>query len=418
MNIFLCLLLSLCLAFSLQAQTRQELEAERIKINNQIQASSKKLSTIEKTKKESHAQLRSLKENLKKKEESAVLLQKNLKGLDAKIQTQKEILAALEEDLSKQKIAYKKNIALIYKYKRTLPQPINLFLPQYWEDIYRIQGYLTKLENLRRTQLSIILQTQESINQRKLALEAHKSNEDLSLQKTIKEKESFANKASAQDQLVKKLSSEEQQIRKEIDRAQKSKNQLNNKIESVIRDEIAQAKNNARNYETAVGNTPTTNKNTANTATANTRVMLTPQEESKLTKGILANKGKLHTPAWGKVINEYGKKQHPDLPLVIIENNGVDIQTAANASVFAIYEGIVVNTFTIPGIGNAIMLKHGEFYSIYAGINNSKVSSGQKVNTKQVIANVAKDNASSNYVLHFEIWKNKQKENPRHWIKL
>ena len=399
------------------AQSRAELEAQRIKLNNEIQASSKKLSNIEKSKKESKAELNSLKQTIKAKEQSAANLQKNLQGLEARIKAQEEILKSLEIDLQQYKTAYQKTLVLIYKYKRTLPQSVQLFLPKYWEDIYRIQGYLRTLESLRKEQLAFILQTQESINLRKRELEQAKMEEDASLQKTIQEKESIANRAQAQDQLMKKLSSQELELKKQIDKAQKSKNQLNNKIESVIKNEIAQAKNNARNYETAVNNTPSAST-ASNTNIAPQRVILSPQEEQKLTKAILSNKGKLHTPVWGKVINEYGKRQHPDLPLVTLENNGVDIQTATNASVFAIYEGIIVNIFTIPGIGNAIMIKHGDFYSIYAGLSNIKVINGQKVNTKQTIAQVAKDNATNNYILHFEFWRNKQKENPRHWVKL
>ena len=119
----------------------------------------------------------------------------------------------------------------------------------------------------------------------------------------------------------------------------------------------------------------------------------------------------------GRIVGHYGRQAHPVFEQVITENNGVDIKTTANASVKAVHAGEVVSVFTIPGYNKAVMLKHGDYYTTYSNLGQVSVKRGQKVQGKQKLGVVSKDAKTGNYILHFELWKGKNKENPSHWLR-
>src|SRR5690606_18500375 len=118
----------------------------------------------------------------------------------------------------------------------------------------------------------------------------------------------------------------------------------------------------------------------------------------------------------GVIVGKFGKQQHPIFDQVFTHNNGIDIRCSANASVKAIHAGTVVSVFSIPGSGNAVMLKHGNYYTTYSNLGSVVVKRGEEVNSGAKIGTVAKDSNSGSYLLHFELWNGKTKENPEHWL--
>lgn len=392
------------------AQDRTKLEAERKKVNNQLQETSKKLTTVQKSKQKTAAELKNLQQKVKVREQSAAAIAQTVEGINQTILEKDNVAKALAADVDSIQQAYALTATLLYRYQRTMPQTLSVFSPDYWDEYWRAQQYLLFLENLRRQQLQLIVETQASLQARLVLLKSSKSEKNQILQKELSEKAVLSQKANQQNQAIAQLSKQEKQLRAQLAQAQRNKNQLNSKIESVIRGEIASAKTQSRQYSPTTPANPTTNAKTSSapmTAAA-----------AQVHKNFAAAKGKLSPPVRGTVVSDYGRRPHPDLPLVIVENNGIDIKTAANASVSAIYEGTVVSIFAIPSMGNAVMVKHGDFFTTYSGLTNIKVRNGERVSTNQSIGSVSKDPATGTYLLHFEVWRNKQKENPRAWVKI
>ncbi len=120
--------------------------------------------------------------------------------------------------------------------------------------------------------------------------------------------------------------------------------------------------------------------------------------------------------AEGAITESFGKHQHPDLPAVEINNNGINIATNKGANVRAVFNGSVVAVASIGGMeGKVIIVKHGEYLSVYSNIEESYVRPGDKVKTKQSIGKVlTDDNAGTE--LHLEIWKGQAMLNPESWI--
>ena len=94
---------------------------------------------------------------------------------------------------------------------------------------------------------------------------------------------------------------------------------------------------------------------------------------------------------------------------------GIGLQGSSNASVRAVFSGVVSTVAKIPGMGNVVMIKHGNYYTVYAKLKNIQVKSGQTVQAKQTIG-VVDTNSEGIAELEFQIWKGKDKLDPEPWL--
>jgi murein DD-endopeptidase MepM/ murein hydrolase activator NlpD len=129
------------------------------------------------------------------------------------------------------------------------------------------------------------------------------------------------------------------------------------------------------------------------------------------------NRGRLPWPvANGVVTGYYGRQPHPTLQNVVVDNNGIDIRTDVNAEVRAVFQGEVVGTQFIPGYNYMLIIKHGNFYTVYSNLEDVKVKRGDQVILKQPLGRVSKDVQTNTSSLHFEVWLEKERMNPLHWL--
>jgi murein DD-endopeptidase MepM/ murein hydrolase activator NlpD len=142
---------------------------------------------------------------------------------------------------------------------------------------------------------------------------------------------------------------------------------------------------------------------------------LTPEEKT-LNTSFINNKGKLPWPvAKGAKVSDFGNYPHPDVPSVQVENRGIDIMVEAGTPVRAVFEGVVTSVMNIMGT-TVVMIRHGEYLTVYQNLSSTSVKKGDKVSTKQTIGTVSKSQSSDTYELHFEIWKNDRYVNPNEWL--
>ena len=130
------------------------------------------------------------------------------------------------------------------------------------------------------------------------------------------------------------------------------------------------------------------------------------------------NKGKLPWPvAEGVITSTFGEHEHPVLKNIKIKNNGVDITTTRNAMARSVFDGEISGVISIPDAGQAIIVRHGDYLSVYSNLKEVYVKKGDKVKTKQSIASVDIDNESGKVEVHLEIWKGNVMLNPELWLK-
>ena len=217
------------------------------------------------------------------------------------------------------------------------------------------------------------------------------------------------------------LKQKEKQLASTLQEKQKKRKELDVAIKKAIEAEIVAA--NKKKAEEAAKAKAKANKN-ANTNTssgssgktiAKNEIMLTPDEQL-VSSSFANNKGKLPWPvAKGAKVGEFGSYPHPDVPSVMIENRGIDILVEPNTSVRAIFQGEVTGVLEVMGT-KVLMIRHGEYLSVYQNLASVNVKKGDKVSTKQTIGTVAKSSTNNTYELHFEVWKNNVYLNPSQWL--
>lgn len=140
-------------------------------------------------------------------------------------------------------------------------------------------------------------------------------------------------------------------------------------------------------------------------------------ESAALSNSFEENKLKLAWPvSSGFVSQKFGRQNHPVLKGIVTNNNGVNIQTQENEKVKTIFEGEVRRVAFIQGLGSTVIIKHGEYLTVYAGLKEVFVRSGQKVSTNQEIGKVF-SNADGVSELRFQIFKNTTALDPQGWLK-
>jgi len=147
------------------------------------------------------------------------------------------------------------------------------------------------------------------------------------------------------------------------------------------------------------------------------RLMELTPEELTLSNAFAGNKGKLPWPTErGIIASRYGTHPHPVLKKVTIKNNGIDITTQKGAQARAVFDGIVVSTNTITASNNAVIIRHGDYFTVYTNLDDVFVKRGDKVKTKDLIGQIHTDKSSGKTMVHFELWKGRQIVDPALWL--
>jgi murein DD-endopeptidase MepM/ murein hydrolase activator NlpD len=151
------------------------------------------------------------------------------------------------------------------------------------------------------------------------------------------------------------------------------------------------------------------------TKTKGSSYALTP-EEKLLSKSFAANKGKLPWPTERGLISEtFGVHQHPVLKNVKTKNNGLNIVSSKGSEARVVFSGEVVSVVTITTTNKAIIVKHGDYFSVYSNLDEVFVKKGDHLETKEILGRVH-TTLKGKTELHFEIWQGKVLLNPSLWI--
>jgi len=207
------------------------------------------------------------------------------------------------------------------------------------------------------------------------------------------------------DQLVANLKKDKTLYQRQLNTKRKQVEALNREIERII----AQALEEARRKEAAANAKKNSDKNAGSTTQ-------TKPVDVKLAGEFAANKGKLPWPADGPVVESFGKHNHPVYTtLVMPANNGVNIGLSRGAEVRAVFDGEVKRIIVMPGYGRCVLVQHGTYFTFYCKLGDVQVKSGDNVKTGQVLGRI--DTIDGQTQLHFEVWKEKDPENPELWLR-
>jgi len=195
-------------------------------------------------------------------------------------------------------------------------------------------------------------------------------------------------------EISKELIKSEKKIKKELKEKEKLMELLDEEIRRVIEEEIKKLRLEGKDKAYA----------------------LTP-EAKILTNEFISNRGNLPWPlSTGIIVNYFGKQKHEVFSSVETFNNGIDIATDKEAIIRAVFDGVISRIFFIKGVGKAILINHGEYYTVYSGVKDVLVKVNDKILAKEKIGVVETKYPEEKTELHFEIWKNYEKMDPSKWL--
>ncbi len=393
-------------------QTAKELEEKKKRLQDDIKYTNKLISETENSKKKSLNQLRLLNTKIEMRQELIKTIAKEVKLIDKQINQTNSVVGSLESDLKKLKAEYAQMIYFAWKNQNSYNRMMFIFSSKDFNQAYLRLKYIQQYADYRKKQAKIIKDTQLSLGEKIDVLKKSRSEKAALLTNEEQEKLKLTTEKKEKDELLENLQDKEAQLKKELKQKQAEAQKLQKEIERIIAEEIRKRAEEAR-------------KKAAADKLAGKEVKETPKgfsmtpEEVLISDNFELNRGKLPWPSEkGIITGHFGESTHPDLPNVKINNNGIDIGTDRGAKARAVFDGTVSAIISIPGAYKAVMVRHGEFISVYANLEEVYVKKDDKVKVKQEIGKVHTDESEGKTELHFELWRGNAKTNPEEWILL
>ncbi len=390
----LSILLILVFAFSGMGQTSDELKRKQQKLREDISYKEKLLKQIEQDSKSSTTKIVLLNKKITQREELITSIKDEIQLIDQKIKENEDLVVALQKDITQLKEEYAKMVVQAYKTRNASGKIMYIFASEDFGQAFRRLKYLQQLSDYRKRQAEAIILTQSSLEHKRMVLEEQRKEKNAVLNSQNQEKLTLNRERQEKESELKKLSTKEVQYKKELAAAEKAANELKNLIKKAIEREIA-----ARNE--AAGTTGSTYN-------------LTP-EARELGNNFVANKGKLPWPVdKGEITAYFGEQPHAFLKGITVKNNGVTISTTGNSRARAVFDGEVSKIIILPGAGKVVMVRHGEYISIYTNLKETFVNTGDKVKTKEEIGVIISDKGKTEF--EFQLWKGTDLLDPSYWI--
>jgi septal ring factor EnvC (AmiA/AmiB activator) len=390
----------------LQAQTkktRAQLEKEKTDIQKRLAEFDQILKRTAETKKSSIGQLNAVNKQLQTRISFINTLSREVSLLNTEIKETENAIGALEKDLENLKEEYSGMIYTSSKLNSGLTMTAFIFSSTTFKQFYMRLKYLKQYSDARKKQVELINKKTEELAFQRKTLEEKKSEKQLVLNQEQQQKQKLDQAKKEQQGIVNDLSKQEQDLRKKIAAAKKQQENLNSMIKRIIEEEIRLAEAEARK------------KNSTADRSSGSSIPLTP-EAAALSSSFAGNRGKLPWPVEsGFISKRFGTHPHPTLKGISEDNDGIDIQTRPNSEVRSVFDGEVTKIFTVPGYGGTIVVKHGEYYTMYSKLKVISVKSGDKVKAKQVLGQVY-TNKEGVAEVHFETWKGLQPMDPSIWL--
>ncbi|AKP49853.1 murein hydrolase activator EnvC family protein [Cyclobacterium amurskyense] len=407
----LSLILFLAFGLGTFSQLNAQVTADRAKLEREKTAIQKRLrefdTVLKKTtdeKKVSVSELRAVNQKLVEREKFIATINKELQLVNKEINQTSSQIKKLNDELNLLKEEYAKMIYTSYKLNQGVNLITFIFSSATFKQFYMRLKYLKQYSDARKKQVEQMEKVSLELAEKQGTLELQKQDQIKVLKQEQEQKKVLDQLKMEQQRMVNTLSQKEEEVKKEIAATKKQQAELNQLIKNVIAEEIKLAKAAEKAEEKPKSAQPKTKK-----------LPNTPQVK-KLSASFASNKGNIPWPVdSGFISKKYGTYPHPTLKGISETNDGIDIQTTNNAPVKSVFPGTVTKITTVPGMGGTIIIKHGDFYTMYSRLKTIDVKSGEEVQSATVIGHVYSDEDGYSE-LHFQTWKGLEVMNPSIWL--
>lgn len=432
---FVILVSSFWLAIPLFAQSNKlirELEGKRGALQRQIADTE---SILKDTKKDVGSQLNGLAAltgQIEERKRYILAISSDVDAIEQELTALNRQLSRLQRDLKDKKKKYEASVQYLYKNKSIEEKLMFVFSAKNLGQTYRRMRYVREYATFQRLQGEEILKKQEQIQKKKQEQQQVKAAKEGLLKERESEKSKLETQEKEKRTLVTNLQKKQKGLQNEISKKRREANQLNARIDRLITEEIERARKRAEEEarreaearrKSDVKADPSSGSETASKPAPTPKAKpldaySMSKEDRDLSGSFTANRGKLPMPISGPYIvtSHYGQYDVEGLRNVKLDNKGIDIQGKPGAQARAIFGGKVAAVFQLNGLFN-VLIRHGNYISVYCNLASASVKSGDTVTTKQAIGQVFSDGADNGRtVLHFQLRREKEKLNPEPWL--
>jgi septal ring factor EnvC (AmiA/AmiB activator) len=397
---FTAFLLILMLHFSgfSQSKKQQELEERRRELRQEIQQIGVLLFEGKKEQKSVLSVVEDLDFKIKVRKNLIKITNQQANLLTREISSNQTKISKLRDKLKVLKADYAEMIVKSYKSRSDQNKLMFLLSPTNFQQAYKRLQYIKQYADYQMQQAELIKTETAKMQALNIELLAQKKNKQILIEENKKAKSILDKDREQQSVLIQEIKSNLSQFTVQLKSKQTESKKIDKEIRKIIQAAIAASNKKAGK-------------------SSKLKVFSLTPEQKILAANFTANKGKLPWPVVNGVVKlRYGNNPSPIDPSLTIKSNGVRIATSKGGQVRAVFEGVVQGIMTPKNGNNTIMIRHGNYITVYKNLSKFYVSKGDKVTTKQVIGEVITNKASGESILSFGIYKDSSTQNPSQWI--
>jgi len=379
------------------SKQQKELEAQRIRLKKEIKQINTILFKNSKTRKNALTEVEDLQVKLNVRSELIKVTNQQANLLTSKIRINEKNISVQRKELEDLKSEYANLIRKSYESKSLQNRLMFLFSSEDFLQAYKRLQYLKQYARYRRRQGKAISEKTKLLQELNQMLSNEKADKILLIEENRIVQREIEKEKKEQNSLIKNLERRQKKLASQISKKEKQQRAIDREINRLIREAIAASNSRAGKK----------GKKT---------FQLTP-EAKLLADNFISNKGRLPWPLEkGIVVQGFGRQRHPVVKTTIIQSNGVVIATEPLAQVRAVFEGEVMSIIVIKGSNPSVLIRHGNFITLYTNLAKLYVKKGEKVNAKQAIGEVFTNQQTGKTQLQFGIFNNVKALNPKDWV--
>ena len=411
---FLLSLIFICTTSLLWSQDsqREKLEGRKAQIQKEIRENEKLLQSVKKKEKSAVNVVVIQSTKIKLKETLINTTEKQTKLISNDMYINQVQINKLKKELAELKEDYAKMILKSYKSRSAESRAMFILSSENFLQAYKRAQYMKQYTGYRKMQGEEIKTKSEKLTVFNNKLDVQKTAKQKLIAENEKERLSLEKEKQEQQKLVNVLKKDKTKISKEIGKKQQEYRTIDRQINKLIREAIAAANRKAA-LERAKAN-PSAPVSKA--AVSSSKIELTP-EAKIIADNFRANRGRLPYPVEkGYVSFGYGNQTHPLFNTITVHNSGVEITTDRGATARAVFGGEVTSVIVLSPVNKAVMIQHGDYFTVYQNLSSVSVSKGDKVGIKQSIGTVRTNGETGKTVIKFLILQNTTYNNPEGWL--
>jgi septal ring factor EnvC (AmiA/AmiB activator) len=448
------------IAIAQKPTDREKLQQQRARLQDEIKVANQLLDESKKDHRSSITFVETLAQKIRIREQLLRTLEREVELLDIELKKQERQIDELENEVKLQKENYAKMIAKAQENKLTNSVLLFLLSSNDFNQLSKRIEYIRQLSEARRRQVELIVEKENQIKNELRALRLQKVQKERLKAQRVEEKKMMDEEALEQEKLIVELGIKMRDLENEVRKKQNQREKLEKEIQRMIAIEIERAKQEAirkdlesyaqkiglikgkdfskkttnqslknlidkrekemkalamKQNETKPKENTVNNKQTNNTSEA--QALQSTPEAKLLSANFSANKTRLPWPVEkGLIVMRFGKQNHEVAKQVIIDNPGINIATEKGSMAKAVFDGTITGVLKLPEGTIAVLIRHGNYFTVYSNLIDVDVKSGQEIKRGQSLGTVFTDPGDGKTVMHFELWEGSKNLDPTPWL--